>query len=655
MSNAVLHIDFETRSACDLKAKGLACYIEDPTTEIILMSYAFGDGEIYTWYSHEPFPPAVALWVESGQSVAGHNFSFEWALWNYIGIPKHGIPVPLKIEQGVCTQAMAYAIAVPPSLEKAALALGISKQKDMAGSRLMMKMCKPKADGGWHTDPEDLKRLAEYCRQDVEVEREISKRIPWLKEEEQSLWVLDQIINWRGIQVDKPALEKAVIIIENEKAKLDSDMRVATNGEVMSCTATKQLTEYLKAKGIDVESVDKATIVEILSTKNLSPEDRMVCLLRQEGSKSSTAKLEAMLQRASSDNRVRGTMQFHGASATGRWAGRGVQIHNFPRCNYDDATLDAIFNFIHGADLALSPTVPSPITAISNSLRAFIVAADGYRLIGCDYKSIESRILAWLAGEFWKVKLFEDGGDPYVKGAIDIFKLKTPGCTKDQRQVGKVAELACGFQGGVAAIQVMASAFGIKMTDEEAEKIKKAWRFAHPNIENFWFKLERAAMAAVRNPGKVFEVHSNSIGGPSIKYKQSGSFLLCKLPSGRCISYPYPKVEQIETPWGALKDGLTYMGTDSVSHKWERQKAYGGLLAENVTQAVGRCLLGEALKRLEHAGYPVVFHVHDEAVAEVMDGRGSVGEMEKIMSVRPAWAKGLPIAVEGFEGKRYTK
>lgn len=291
----------------------------------------------------------------------------------------------------------------------------------------------------------------------------------------------------------------------------------------------------------------------------------------------------------------------------------------------------------------------SPLSAISSCLRGFMIPKPGYDFLGADFSSIEARVLAWLAGEERVLNIFRGDGKLYEHTASELFNCSIDEIMADQRQMGKVAELALGFGGGKGAFQVMAESHGVRVTPKRAEEIKLKWRANRPKIVRFWSLLENSAANAISQKGRTFHCQ----GG--IKFKTDGSFLWCMLPSKRVLCYPYPKIELVDTPWGQPKMGITYMGVSSMTNKWEKQKTYGGSLSENVTQAVARDVLVQAMLRLERNNFPIVLHVHDEIVCEVRKDLYSVKYMEDIMTQTPHWAKGLPIAAHGWRGNRYQK
>ena len=667
----VLYIDFETRSVADLPEVGLDNYAAHPSTGVWCMAWEEDDGPAELWWPGRESKPLHRLLghVYAGARVVAHNVAFELAIWNGVMVPRYGWP-ELDPKQCECTQAMAYAMAIPASLERAAAAVGIKQQKDMAGHRLMLKLCRPKEikpDGTiiWHDNHDELRRLYEYCKQDVEVERELYKRLVPLSADERKVFLLDYKINRRGVQVDLPAVKAASEVVLHEQDRLNQRIREATGNVVGFTTEVARITKWVRDQGVAIDGLAKADVLDALGGE-LPDAVRTVLEIRKEAGRASTAKLNRILTRAGNDGRVRGIFQYHGAG-TGRWAGRDVQPHNFPRPTLTPEEVDAAIGLIKKKDLRrLSLLYGAPMSVVADCLRGMLVAAPGHDLLAGDFANIEGRMLAWLAGEEWKLQAFRDfdagiGPDTYMLAYARAFNIPVEDVTKDQRQIGKVMELALGYQGGVGAFQTMAGSYGVKVDDTRADVLKNLWREAHPRIVRFWYDLEAAAIDAVLHLGRLFQARG-------IKYKKVGSFLWCGLPSGRAICYPYPKILEIDTPWGDRKDALTYMTVVSSSGAkkekiipgpaaqgdWQRVATYGGKLAENVTQACARDVLKDAMLRLDAAGFNIVMHVHDEDGVEV-DEKNQASMFKTLMSQVPDWAPGLPIAVETWRGKRYRK
>lgn len=667
----ILFGDFEARSAVDIKKCGADVYARDRTTRATAFGYAFNDDEVLVSRMGEPPEPAICDHIESGGKFVAHNAPFELLIWNHVYRKEFPFLPELKPEQMVCTMALAYAMALPGSLENAAAASGLDMQKDMQGHRVMLQIAQPrdiKEDGSivWWTpeeNPEKFERMYKYCATDIVVERALYKRLVKLSEYEKKVWILDNKINQRGVKVDVSSVKAAIEVVGHAKGALDERMREATNNAVATCSAVAQLTDWLRDHGVLCEGVAKAQVVDMLDTEGLPDNCANALKIRQLAAKSSTAKLTAMLRGICDDSRMRGLFQYSGAG-TRRWAGRRVQLQNLPRqINFDRDDLAHVFEILNSAPTPkeaseqIELTYGNPMLVVSEAVRGCLIAEENNDLASCDFANIEGRVLAWLAGEAWKIKAFEDfdngiGPDLYKVSASRIYHIPIESVDDWQRLIGKVAELACGYQGGVKAFHSMAKNYLVKVPDKQADQIKTGWREAHPRVVKYWYDIEEAAMSAVLKPGTTFYV---GLGAAQIKYRVAGSFLWCCLPSGGVLCYPYPKIQQVETPWGQMKDALTYMGEDANTGKWCRQTAYGGLLAENVTQAVARDLLVEGMFGLEAHGYPIIMHVHDEIICELKEGFGSVEEMSEIMVKLPVWAKGLPVTAEGWRDKRYRK
>jgi len=668
---SIAHLDLETRSSCDLKACGLDVYSKDPTTDVHCAAYAFDDEPVQIWTAAQPCPERLRQHIEAGGLVYAHNAAFEIALTNEVLAKRHDWPT-LKPEQCRCTMCMAYAMALPGSLENAAPAVGLAERKDGLGKRVMLKLCKPNVNNDFwtpETAPEDFRKLYAYCKTDVEVERALHHRLMELSEQEQAVWALDYKINQNGILVDLVAIDKALALVAREKTRLDGEILKVTGGVVGSCTEVQPLVKWVKSQGVKITGLAKADVLDALGGDDLPPQVRNALELRKEAAKSSTAKLVAMRDRVAGDGRIRGIHQYHGAS-TGRWAGRGVQTQNLPRCRpgikpQDVEDIIAHLDSRDYVDTFYGPT----LDALSDSLRGMIIAPPGKDLVAVDFKSIEAVVLAWLAGEQSVLGVYSRGEDLYVAAAAKIYHVAASEISKHdpRRQIGKVSVLACGFQGGVGAFQSMAKVYDVKVPDAEAERIKVAWREAHPRIVKYWYELECAAIHALTS-GRPMTVGLGYGPGRSVTFKKAGSFLWCQLPSRRVLCYPYPEIREVTTPWGEDKDALTYMTVvsnvnakilpdPSASGTWKRISTYGGSLAENVTQAVARDILAEAMLRLDQQGAKIVAHVHDEAVIEIAHDapEDAVKQIETMFAAAPSWAVGLPLAAEGWRGPRYRK
>lgn len=656
-----LSIDWETKSAADLKKTGARAYAEHETTDVLVACYAFDDDPVETWRPGDPVPERIRRFVEEEDGeICAFNALFEKAIWDHVLGPKHGWPVP-PLERYVCTAAASAAMALPRTLAGVAEALALPVQKDDKGRRVMLQLSRPRKveEGGvivWWTRqsaPEKFAILDSYCANDVEVERAMSKRVRPLPDFERQVWLVNCRINERGLRADLPAVRNAKIVAKKSIDVLNAELQRLTDYRITTVNQSVLLADWLREQGVDVESVDKAAITGALAVVK-DRKVRRVLEIRQEAAKSSTAKLDAFEAAACRDSRIRGTQRYH-AAGTGRFGGELIQPQNFPRprpeMEYEDTV--AAIDAMRKRDPAWLELWGRPLHVVADCLRGMIVAEPGHELVMADFSNIEGRVLAWLAGEDWKLQAFADydagaGPDIYKLAYSRSFGVAVDAVTKDQRQIGKVQELALGYQGGVGAFQSMAKIYGIEIADEAADEIKVAWREAHPATRSFWYAAEDAAFKAVLQPGRAFECGRAA-------FASRGGVLWCKLPSGRLLAYVDPRIQEVETPWGEKKDAVTYMGVDSLTRQWKRHKAYGGLWVENITQAVARDIMAEAMVRIEARGWPIVLSVHDELVSEVPVGAVTAEEYGEEMRRLPTWADGLPVAAEGLTSLRYRK
>jgi len=707
------HIDFETRSAANLKTVGVYRYAEDPTTEVLCMSWRLGDGPVQRWAPGDPYPSLLDA-IREGAIVAAHNAGFERCIWNTVLVRRGGLPWPL-LEPSTqdCTMARAHALALPGALDNLGAALKSPVQKDKEGSRLMMQMCKPRSvsETGvitWWDDPDRRHRLEAYCDQDVLTECAVDQMIPPLTDFEQRLWTLDQRINDRGIAVDLVLARGAMDAAAEAKKRADQEMWRLTQGAVAKCSEAAKLIAWLNARGIPCVSVAKGEIEELVLSADVlgDPDAAAAIRLRRASARTSTDKFKKMLVCVCADGRLHGMFTYHKAS-TGRWAGSLVQVQNLVRVDAESEGPD-VARTVHilktarsGKEAvdAISLMCGPAVEWISKSVRSALVAAPGRRFVGGDWSNIEGRVNAWTANETWKLDAFRaydvgTGHDLYNLSYARSFGIRPDDVKKPQRQIGKVQELALGYQGGVGAFINLAANYLMDMkavsrtaldaSDDMArfeaamkwdragdrrygldkdvwvgiQIVVDAFRAANPNIVQSWWDRQDAAIDAVANPGLVVPCC-----GGKIQYLVAKGFLFCRLPSGRVISYCAPRIRWADT--GRVdadgkrikKRQVEYDGTHSKTKKWGPLRLYGGHQCENDTQGIARDILAEGMFRCEAWPAPLVLHAHDEMLAEVdEDSPFRAHHMEALMVIRPDWADAkLPLAAKAWEDHCYVK
>lgn len=681
-----LHLDFETFSEADIKKVGAWAYANHPSTEVLCCAYAEDGHEPCLWLPGDPAPFFVQGPFEY-QHFA-HNSFFEFCIWKYVLAGEWGEPPPFGYWTD--TAAEAAALALPRSLAEAGKAVGLpaDKQKDQRGKYLIERLCKPYR-GKRLRDPELLLELYEYCKQDVVAEREVSKRLIRLSADERRVWELDQAVNLRGIPIDREAVRNAIAIVDQRERDNATRVQTITGRALENTNSPLQFQDFcLNRYGYRLESCQKQYLLDVLR-EDIHPEMRELIEIRLAASKSSVKKYQAIEAISDVDGRAHGTLLYHGAQP-GRWTGRHLQPQNLKRPEFDD-TDECVALFEHRDPELLDLLYGDAMAALSSTVRGAIKAAPGHRLIWADFSAIEGRLVAWQAGQEDKLEVYRTHGKAYEYTAGQIYHVPWESIRKgsDERQIGKVAELALGFQGGWKAFVSMGATYGIDMEDvvtkatpeqwrqireiqawayehrtEEvtfadgetieipleltdgqafAELIKRNWREANPYVVAYWSNIQDAALLATENPGTTYRVGF-------VAYRVVRDTLFCRLPSGRKIAYHHPRKGR--NRWG--QPALNFVGTDDKGN-WVRQQTFGGKLVQNITEGIGRDLLAAAMLRVEAAGYPVVFHVHDELCSEVPDSFGDLDEFEALMCELPPWAEGLPVAAEGFIAERYRK
>lgn len=690
-----LYLDLETYSDVPI-THGTHTYAQG--AEILLFAWAIDDGPVSVWdvTSDDPIPAQLyAALVDLGVKLCAHNSHFDRTILRHFadarlsGVRKR-VGAPRRWRD---TMVKALAHSLPGALGDLCEILKIptDKAKDKAGKQLIQLFCKPRpatskirrATSATH--PEEWRRFVEYAALDIEAMRAIDKKLPaWnYQGVELNLWHLDQRINDRGVAIDTELVQASIRAVDRAQKILAHRTQELTDGAVQAATQRDAMLKHLVAEyGVELPDLQMATLERRIADPDLPLELRELLAIRLQASTTSTAKYKTLARATSEDGRLRGTLQFNGASRTGRWAGRLFQPQNLPRPSLKQEQIDLGIEALKAdAEDLLFPNV---MELTSSAIRGCIIAPAGKKLVVSDLSNIEGRDQAWLAGEEWKLEAFRafdagTGHDLYKLAYAKSFGVEPGAVTKDQRQVGKVQELALGYEGGVGAFLTFAAAYSIDleaMAEQARDAIpqniineansalawtklnkrptfglsdrawivcdsfKRSWRYAHPAIASMWGELRDAVRQAITKPGVTYTCRA-------LRIRRDGAWLRIRLPSGRFLCYPSPQVE----------DGqISYMGINQYSRKWSRLKTYGGKLFENVCQAVARDVLTHNMPAIEAAGYQIVLTVHDEVICEAPDSdEFNADHLSGLLSTNPPWAPGMPLAAGGFEAYRYRK
>lgn len=665
--NDVLGIDIETFSPVDLRKTGVYPYAESPEFEILLFGYAFNDDpvRVIDLAQKEELPTDVVDALHTPKVLkTAFNAQFERVCISFDIWRQHyqdfGDVEFMPPEQWACTMVHALTLGLPGSLDQVGKVLfrdQQDKQKQSEGRALIRHFCVPckptKANGGQFRNypgdhPDKWEKFKSYCAQDVEVERYIRKkldRFPIIPDERR-LWIVDQTINDRGVRVDMGLVKHAIACDEQHKTRT-MEAAVKLTG-LENPGSVQQLKDWLFDEDcLAVDSLNKKAIPELLKQAESEAVKKML-ELRQELAKTSVKKYAAMEAAVCEDSRVRALLQYYGANRTGRWAGRLVQVQNLPKNMLPD--LDSARELLKAGEYDFIEFLfGSPQPVLSQLIRTAFVPTPGSRFLVSDFSAIEARVIAWLAGEGWRLEVFSTHGKIYEASAAAMFKVPIESIDKHSplRQKGKVAELALGYQGGPNALVKM-GALDMGLTEDELPGLVKAWREANPHIVKLWHTVEEAAVKAVKDRTRV-EV------AKGVAYSWEANTLFAELPSGRRLAYVRPAMMAGASKTIPDKESLTYEGLDQTTKQWKRIPTYGGKLVENLVQAIARDCLAVAIFRVEEKGYPVVMHVHDELIAEREEGQGSLDELCAAMGEPITWAPGLPLRGDGFECHYYKK
>lgn len=686
MMHRVMGIDIETYSSVDLTDAGVYAYTEAPDFDILLISYIFddwGEDDVRTIDCFDADPDMMAEFVEALTDPrivkTAFNANFErtcLAKW---------LNKPMPPEEWRCTMVKALTLGLPGNLAGAGEALGLpaEKLKDPQGKALIQffsKPCKPTRVNGQRTrnlpehDPAKWQLYKNYNRQDVVTEQEILRKLSIYKtpEDEQALWSLDQHMNDNGVKLDIPMVEKIVAYDNQRRQELQEEAQELTG--LKNPNSLAQLKRWLAEQGVEMDSVTKDTIAEALKQPDLPENVRRVLEIRTALGKTSVAKYSTMLVAQCQDHRLRGILQFYGANRSGRWAGRLVQTHNLAKNTLPDLALARELAAEGNFD-TMGTLFGETAFVFSELIRTAFIPSDGRRFVVSDFSAIEARVLAWIAGEEWVLDAFRSGKDIYCETASMMYHVPVEkhGANSHLRQKGKVAVLACGYQGGVGAMKRMDK--GGTIPEDELQSVVDQWRQANPRVVKLWRDVELAVRTAIEEHRTVrrgirvqvspeeLAAREAMAGGPvrpysvregvGISFGYINGNLFIKLPSGRKLCYWDAKLK-LDPRDG--REHIVYMGVNQETKQWGETETYGGKLVENIVQATARDCLAISMQRVAALGYDIVMHVHDEMIVDVpIEDTGAMARINACMAEPIPWAPGLPLRGDGYETPFYMK
>lgn len=647
-----VYIDYETRSEVNLPRAGLWAYAKHKSTRVLCVAYAIGDGPVFTWHpgqstAHPDFVRLKKLFANERQRFNAFNANFERAITECV-MARLGVRSP-RVDQWNDTQAVASYCALPKSLERcAAVMLKKDIQKDKDGHRLIRLFSIPQKSGAFvepKDAPVDFKKMLDYCAQDVRVDRALHNALPIknLPEHEQRIWVVDSVINARGVPINVRMAKGAIECISAAKGYSKEILSKLTKGKITSAGQAKRIKALFAEHGITVPDLKKETVAALLDDEDLPPLVRKILEHRSDTNVTSVAKFKRMLEAANDDGRIRGVHAYCSAT-THRWGGRIVQFQNLPRPDVDLDEFDHEL-IARGDHQSIYMLYGSIMPVLRDALRNVIQASKGRELFVVDKASIEARVLGWLCDDPQYLKAFKEGLDLYKVTASVIFGVPYDKVTSDQRWLGKCCVLGLGYGMGIDTFESTCEKNGRTLPKSLIKKAVNTYRTLYKCIPAYWSECEDAMVAAIQ--GKPSTIRHG------VTFAMRGPHLTITLPSGSQLFYPFAKLERKPDRWGRIKNTIVFM-TES-NKQWVRASTYGGRIVENIVQSVARDLLANALLKCEDAGLFPIMHVHDEIVCEPYKGQRKLDEMHTIFRTAPSWARNLPLGSAGFVGAFYRK